>query len=807
MTRLPLRWPETTVVSLVAALATWVTLLAWTPFSERSNAYIAPLLAACLLVAAGGALLRTARTPALLVALIQLVVLAVWLHHRWAGDEAWGGWLPTPESLAQVSATLSAAVESAQDYAAPVPRSVTEFAPLMVVAGAATAVLVDFIACGLRRAPIAGLPLLAVYTAPVSILDGGVHWVKFAAAGLLFLLLIAAQESIRLTHWGQQVTLPGRAPDPLVTGQAVWSSARKIGFSATGLAVVIPIIVPTLSLRFFDGIGGLGGDGDGDSVSLSNPILDMRRDLLRGEDRDLVRVESPTDDPSYLRISVLDSFDGETWRPSSREIPVDQRAEGLVPRAPGLDAGVERRTVPWTIEVSDEFESRWLPTPYPVYSINAAGDWRYDRRTLDFISAADDQSTAGMQYDLEAVELSPTAEQLEGSGPAPATVFGPNTELPEVMPAVVRDLARQVTSDADGTFEQATALQQWFRVDGDFQYSLDRAEQGNGLEQIERFLSEGDGGRVGYCEQFAAGMALMARSLNIPARVAVGFLRPEPEPGGDAYTYSSHDLHSWPELYFEGIGWTRFEPTPGIRTGGVPNYTRDAQGRTEDPAAPNSSAAAAPSLNRFDQPSAQAGADTAATSESAADVKSLVAGLAALALVVALALAPRLVRDWRRRRRWSAATTPAALAEAAWVELRDSAVDLEVAWSDAVTLRTRARELVRSFGRPGGSDDALSRATYRGPEANPEATLALERMVQRLEVARFSRPVLASPAQRADVESDVSLCVEALHAGASNSQRSRARWLPTSLVGRLPTGRPIRRVGSLMDEPGVDHAM
>ena len=56
-------------------------------------------------------------------------------------------------------------------------------------------------------------------------------------------------------------------------------------------------------------------------------------------------------------------------------------------------------------------------------------------------------------------------------------------------------------------------------------------------------------------------MALMGRSLGIPSRVAVGFLRPE-QVGQDTYVYSSRDLHAWPEMYFGGIGWVRFEPTP-----------------------------------------------------------------------------------------------------------------------------------------------------------------------------------------------------------------------------------------------------
>lgn len=798
-----LHWPGTTVVSLAAALATWITLLAWAPFSDRSSSYLVPLLGGCALVAVAGALLRTSRLPALGVLLVQVVVVAGWLHHRWAGDLAALGWLPTPESLDQVARTLSASVSSSQTYRAPVPESVTEFPPMLIAAGLGTALLVDFLACGLRRAPVAGLPLLAAYTAPISIVDGGVSWLKFAAAALAFLLVIAAQESARISRWGQQVGRPGAPPDPLATGQAVWSSARTIGLSATGLAVLVPIIVPTLSLELFGGGNGTGGDGT--SVSLSNPIVDMRRDLFREEDVDLVEVDSPEGNPAYLRISVLDDYDGETWRPSKREIPVDQRATGLLPRPPGLDADVVRRTEPWTVRISDDFESRWLPAPYPVYSITTTGDWRYDRRTLDFYSAVDDQSSAGMTYDLEAVDLSPTRAQLADSPPAPATVFGPGTELPAGVPDVVSRLAREATAGADDKYAEAVALQDFFRTTGDFTYSLDRAEtRGNGFDDLATFLEKSPDGRVGYCEQFAGAMAVMSRSLGIPARVAVGFLRPEID-GPTGYVFSSFDLHAWPELYFEGTGWVRFEPTPGIRTGGVPAYTRTAQDDTRPEDEQPSAGAAAPSINRFDRPEDQAAADAAASGGGLLSGPVLTT-LGSLLVLVALALIPRLARQVRRRRRWTAATTPSALAETAWLELRDSAVDLGISWSDAVTLRTRARELVRSFGSPDDPVDALARGDRRGLGANPEAQEAVQRLVSRLEIARFSRPVTASAAQRQDVESDLALCVEALESGASGRARSRAQWLPASVLRRDASRRRTRRGGYAVDELGVDHA-
>lgn len=801
-------WPPATLgVSALAALTTWCTLLTWSGFAERSSAYLVPLLGVALLVAVGGALARSARLPAVVVLVAQTVVVALWLHAEYTSSGQLAGWLPTPTSVAELRLVVADAVAVSRDYAAPVPRTVPEFAPLMVLCGAGSLLLVDFLVLGLRRAPLAGLPLLAVYTTPVSILPQGVSWLKFAVAALLFLLLITTQEADRLARWGQAVTGPRlhESRGGLLVGRGMWSSARRIGFSATGLAVLIPLLVPTFSLRPFDGPGGPGGNGA--AVTLANPIADMRRDLTRGADVDLVRVETDqASAPAYLRTTVLDSFDGDTWRPAERSIPVDQRAEGLLPRAPGLDADVDRRTDPWVVTTSQSFDSPWLPAPYPSYSLEAPGDWRYDLSTMDFVSAADERTAAGLRYELRATQLRPREDQLVGAGPAPSSVFAPGTELPEGVPDFVGELANRVTAGRDTPYEQAAALQRWFRRTGGFEYSLQR-ESGNGVAALEDFLR--GGGRVGYCEQFASAMALMARTLSIPARVAVGFLQPE-RAGDEEYVFSAHDLHAWPELYFEGVGWVRFEPTPSARTGAAPAYTLPS-GREPDeqPSEANSSAQAPRSAERFDQ---LAGGPDVSTDDgdSGGGGGAVVAGLGLLALVVG-AVAPRLTRDAVRRRRWSAVTNAGELAETAWHEVRDSAQDLGLAWSDEVTLRTRARDLTLAMALPGTADDSWGRPAERGPHADPEGVAVLERLVRRLEVARYARPGTGSlgPAARDDgrdiVRGDAERVVASLATGAGRRRRNRARWLPASLLRRSGGGGRRRltgaRGGFLLESP------
>ena len=94
-------------------------------------------------------------------------------------------------------------------------------------------------------------------------------------------------------------------------------------------------------------------------------------------------------------------------------------------------------------------------------------------------------------------------------------------------------------------------------------------QAGHGTSAIESFLIE----RVGYCEQFSATFAAMARTLGIPSRVAVGYTPGLQGPDG-WYGVLGKNAHAWPELWFgAAIGWVPFEPTPGRGIPGAESYT------------------------------------------------------------------------------------------------------------------------------------------------------------------------------------------------------------------------------------------
>jgi transglutaminase-like putative cysteine protease len=522
----------------------------------------------------------------------------------------------------------------------------------------------------------------------------------------------------------------------------------------------------------FDFGPGAGGSGD---INIDNPMVDLRRDLIRGDDDPLLQVVTDDPDPSYLRIAVLNRFSSEAWSSGDRDVPSSNQANGPMPSLEGVDPSVPRQEHDYVITATDNFSSTWLPTQTHVSRVEAEGDWRYDADTRDFLASDEDLDTAGLDWDFTSVELDLNATDLAVAASSAGLVSDEFTDLPSGLDEEIRELALEVTDRAPSRFEKAVALQNWFRRGGGFTYDASN-EGDNGADDLLTFLREGPGGRTGYCEQFAASMAVMARILGIPARVAVGFLRPE-QVGPETYVYSAHDLHAWPELYIAGAGWVRFEPTPGGRAESVPGYTTE-QVNIPDPTDPTAN----PSDENIQNPvrdSATAAPeqqdDDSASADGAGDVPwlGILTTLAVIVLVVALLLTPRTVR--RRRRAARLAGGP----EDAWLEIRDTVRDLGLAWPRGRSPRQTADTLVRWFGVP--PDEFTPERPRRGPTTNPEAVDALDRVVLALELSRYAE---RAPGPAGSWAADAEACILALTGGSSARTRRRAEWWPRSLFAR-----------------------
>jgi transglutaminase-like putative cysteine protease len=765
-------------LSAVAATTTLVSLLTWQGFTEDFGSSLGPLFVVAVVVAGTGAVGRWWRVPRGLLVLAQLLLVAMVVCAFVSGSP-----LPVGEAWDRLLTAFQDAAQSANRFAPPVPADEPAVHPLLIAGGAACLLLVDILACTLRRVPLAGLPLLTIYSVPVSMTGEGPHWILYMLTAIGFLAMIFLSESEQIARWGPILVEDHGHSEPKPLSVPSWprTGARAIGGVATALSIVVPILIPTFSVHLFNFGPGNGGDDD---INIENPMVDLKRDLVRGEDIPLITIHTNDPDPSYVRIAVLNRFNDNEWSSGDREVPSSQTADGSMPGLVGVSAGLTRHKYDYQLEAGRDFRSTWLPTTQMVASVNAPGDWRYDTSTMDFLASNDSLDTSQLNWELEGVKVDYDVNQLAAAPPVGPLVSRDYTDLPTGLDPIVRQLATQVTAEETTRFEKAVALQNWFREDGNFTYSTD-VNLGNGTDDLVRFLSEGDGGRTGYCEQFAAAMAVMARELGIPARVAVGFLQPE-KVGDDTWVYSSHDLHAWPELFFSGSGWVRFEPTPPGRASGVPSYTTQAVtigDTTDTPSATGTAGNDLPARDSNEAQPTQTPKGKNGQQSGGGGIPWLwLAGAALLVLVVAMiAIGPRTVR--RRRRDQRGLLGP----EEAWAELRDTALDLRLPWPRYRSPWQTREALVQLFGA--ARDEYTPERPRRGPDTNPDAVFALDRIVHSLERLRYARADGTEPGTwRAEMQT----CVEALYGGAPKRARRGADWWPRSVFSRqVDVRRPL----------------
>ncbi len=756
---------DTLPVTAASMATTWVALFAWRGFTHESATFLVPLLLLAVLVGAIGAMGRALRMPWVLVLLGQVVIGGLATINLTAGEDGF-------------RAALADAYLSAEQYSPPIPFAAPSIDPLLIACGFGCLVVVDLLACSQRLVSLAGLPLLTVYTIPISITGQGVSWWVFVATAAGFVTMLFVQESEVLARWGRGIE-DRRRPEVEHSGFSVRTgniktSAASIGGVATIAALVVPLLIPTFGLTLFSGGFGVGQGGN---IEIENPMTDLRRDLNPNRpDITLLTIETDDPDPAYLRVSVLAQLNADGFSPGDRQVPQEQVAQGPMPAPEGVSGTVPRAAFDYRVRATEQFRSIWLPTAQHISRIGALGDWRYDLRTMDFLRGDEDLTTSGLSYTFTKTRLDLSGVAMSRAPSATGRLDQVFTQVPADLPDSVRDLAREVAGDQPTKFERAVALQDWFRESGGFTYDLIPTGDGDLLS----FLDEG--GRRGYCEQFATSMAIMARTLQIPSRVAVGFLNPE-RVGPTTFEYSSRDMHAWPELYFPGSGWVRFEPTPGDRQGTlVPPYTTE---RLPEAGTPTNSLPTGQASDDLPSRSAspRGGLDDATASGDDAGFPWRPVALTGGGLLVAgLVLAtPGAVRRVRRSRRWRSPGGSAA----AWDELRDTATDLGLRWRAGLSPRATGDWLVLHLGPASGS--SLERPA-RGPGQSPEAVGALDRIIDAVERDRYSRR--ASGAETSALRADVETCTGALEAGATRSARAAARWWPRSLWRRRPPAAP-----------------
>jgi transglutaminase-like putative cysteine protease len=772
-------------ITLCAAFASVLTSLLL--FSVvRGHDWFLRSLGMILLVTAAGAALRALRVPRLPTVVGQALLGFFYLVAMYASEPAFAGFLPLRRpAWDRLYDVISAGFNEIDSQTPPVLA--TPGTTFIVVAGVGImALLVDALAVGYRQAALSGLPLLVMYTVPAAVLPHGLHGGMFLLPAFGYLVLLLTESRDRMLRWG--VPVAGRGTGP-VGGRAAGDlnrMSRRIGLTVLALAVVLPAISPGVTAGAF-GSNGIGHQSGGKTISTLNPLVSLRRDLVRPDDFDVMTVKTDSTRPGelYLRTVTLDTFDGEEWKAGRRQV---QRFDEELPAVVGLSPNVAFSLVHTDITISDRLASDYLPMPYPTRKVVVPGQWRVDPLTGNVVSHKGRKQITGTAYNVSSIDLLPNRDDIGDQEPT-AAYLQSYLELPSDMPTRVTNLANRVTRDAKGTLAKATALQRWFRDPRNFTYDLS-VRPGTGKSAILAFLDE----KSGYCEQFASTMAVMARAIGIPARVDVGFTAGTLASDGETRKVGSHDAHAWPELYMPGLGWTRFEPTPGSATSSpsVPSWlAQDEKPQQEQQKPADDSSQTDDSQTTPARPAgtrAQPDCTGADASSKACQDSSLPApgsdggggpwGKLALLVFVLLLVAtiPGVARLIIRWRRWSIAgaatagspalATTVLVAETAWRELRDSALDLGYVWPEARTPRQTAATLAQDAHLSARGTDALA---------------SLCRTVERVRYA----PGGGAPANRDLMRHAVDDVRRELAGNADRGNRVRARVVPRSLLTRV----------------------
>ena len=147
-------------------------------------------------------------------------------------------------------------------------------------------------------------------------------------------------------------------------------------------------------------------------------------------------------------------------------------------------------------------------------------------------------------------------ESLRSAGTDyPTWVAARYLQLPPTLTDRVPALAEEITKDYDNSFDEVTALEGYLRT---MPYNELISAPPPGRDGVDYFLFDS---REGYCDYYASALAVMARAVGIPARLASGYTRGEYHSESDVYRVRASDAHTWVEIYFPRYGWVEFEPT------------------------------------------------------------------------------------------------------------------------------------------------------------------------------------------------------------------------------------------------------
>ena len=657
------------MVAIVPLAFLWTALL-------RDGGSVLIACGAALTVLAMGIIARALRAPERLVTPLELLVLAgivLWLASGF-------------DAITRIPSVITDALR----------RSTWGTTPLQPGAGSSLlvclgigllAILADHLVVSQRRPAAVLIPQLILYAIPVHTAAGKDQTAPgVLALGVGLALVLLATHRLRFPSGPA-----GLAPRAGVLALAAAATAGALALTVS----ITPAIAPPAANR------------NADPIQMTDVSLELKRQISQGANQPAFEYVTDGTQGAYLRLYSLPTFSADGWRLANSTV---QYGPLLPP--PGLTRGVPRKT---TVKVTG-LRSEWLPVPYAPTSTSVGDEWGYLPESLAVLAPSMPDRTAatsGLSYTASSLDSSPSDADLLAAQAASPPDAALTATVPDDVPESLKALTAQVTRGATTPGAKAQAILSYLRGP-EFSYSLD-AQPGSGYPGLEEFLTKD---HKGFCVQYAASMAIMARIAGVPSRVAIGFT-----PGkrvGDHWAVTMYVMHSWPELYFADWGWVSFEPTPGL-------------GATTAPTAPNPTAEPSATQSAAASPRpAPAQPTTTPAGTASGDTTPWGWLIAVAGLLIALALAaPAFLRHRRRARLLAPGKDARRAALDAWDELRATTLDYGFPWpsgsprfaSETLVAASADKAGTRSTAADGVLELGLAaeRAQFGGPDDPPQA--------------------------------------------------------------------------------------
>lgn len=335
-------------------------------------------------------------------------------------------------------------------------------------------------------------------------------------------------------------------------------------------ATLVPTLTEQLGRRVWPGVAPSFGDLLDAPASLrATEQLDMAA-RPRLSDRVVFTVDAPR--AAFWRGETFDAWDGRTWaRSDPSQFSLHRTSAGAVPVPAGVgddgaESGEEMRQ---TFHVETRFAEVVFAAPSPrVVQTDRPLLGRPDGTVA--VAGAREGFGRGSVYTVVSRSVRVTEDDLRRAGAAvPEPILAAYAQEPASTTERVRALAREITAPVHGTYDKIRALEEW--LGAHTVYSLDAPLSPPGVDVVDDFLFRS---RVGWCEQIASSLVVMARTVGIPARLATGFVPGSRDALSGRFVVRERDAHAWAEVYFPGIGWQGFDPTASVplageaRTGG-----------------------------------------------------------------------------------------------------------------------------------------------------------------------------------------------------------------------------------------------